>query len=270
MAQIEMNALSVVTCGSITVRIFLPGMDSLALDDAAHEKKYPVLWLLHDEGESSVQFLATPAERLAEKHGIFIVCPDQHHAMCTNMKYGPRFEDFFVGELRGIVGNNLPISRDPKLNFCGGIGTGGYGALKMALKHPDSFAAAFSINGVTDMAKVVDRALKGEETGICQTKASLEAVFGGLENFAGGSEDLFALGSGVAGPLKSTIGEKLHLTLFCEKDSPYFPENEAFAQSFPAQAELIALEPGSDFGSAQVSLPAACDRGIGSCCHVYG
>ena len=48
MAQIEMNALSVITCGSISVRIFLPEMNLLALDDKEHQKKYPVLWLLHN------------------------------------------------------------------------------------------------------------------------------------------------------------------------------------------------------------------------------
>ena len=79
MAQIEMNALSVITCGSISVRIFLPEMNLLALDDTEHTKKYPVLWLLHDEGGAAIDWLATPAEQCAAKYGIFIIAPDHHH-----------------------------------------------------------------------------------------------------------------------------------------------------------------------------------------------
>ena len=102
MAQIEMNALSVITCGSISVRIFLPEMNLLALDDKEHQKKYPVLWLLHNEGGAALDWLSTPAEQLAAKYGIFIIAPDQHHCLCTNMKFGPRFEVFLSTELPGI------------------------------------------------------------------------------------------------------------------------------------------------------------------------
>ena len=43
MASIEMNMLSVITCGSISIRVFCPGMSKLALDDTSHQTKYPVL-----------------------------------------------------------------------------------------------------------------------------------------------------------------------------------------------------------------------------------
>ena len=248
MAQIEMNALSVITCGSVTVRIFLPGMDKMALDDAGHTKKYRVLWLLHDEGESSVQWLASPAERIAEKYGIFIACPEQHHALCTNMKYGPRFEDYLVKELRGILKNNLPISVRPEDNYIGGVGTGGYGALKMAMKYPESFAKGFSLNGLTDMPAVADLALAGKDPGICHTKASLEAVFGDLAALRGSDNDLFALASAQTRP---------PLLLVCEENSPYFAENEALMRELRTGAELVRLPAGADFGSCQTSLPRA-------------
>ena len=78
MATIEMNMLSVITCGSISVRVFCPGMDRLALDDKEHRVKYPVLWLLHTDGGAAIDWLETPAERIAEKYGIFLIAPDQH------------------------------------------------------------------------------------------------------------------------------------------------------------------------------------------------
>lgn len=92
MATIEMNMLSVLTCGSVSVRVFCPDMDKMYLEDCEHTVKYPVLWLLHDDGGAALDWLQTPAERMAKKYGIFLIAPDQHHAIGTNMKYGPKFE----------------------------------------------------------------------------------------------------------------------------------------------------------------------------------
>ena len=46
-------------------------------------------------------------------------------------------------ELTGICRNCLPISEDPAENWIGGTGTGAYGAVKMALKHPETFSWSF-------------------------------------------------------------------------------------------------------------------------------
>lgn len=248
MAQIEMNALSVITCGSISVRIFLPEMNLLALDDTEHTKKYPVLWLLHHEGGAAIDWLATPAEQCAAKYGIFIIAPDQHHAMCTTMKFGPRYEHFMNVELPGICRNNLPISEDPALNWIGGVGTGGYGAVKMALKHPETFSKGFSIDGVLDMKAICKKALAGQETGICHNQASLEAVFGDLNAFAGSENDLFALAQTPA---------KAALRLLWQEGCGLEEENRRLAGLLGSAATVESLPAGADLGSCQRSLPAA-------------
>lgn len=248
MAQIEMNALSVITCGSISVRIFLPEMNLLALDDKEHQKKYPVLWLLHNEGGAALDWLSTPAEQLAAKYGIFIIAPDQHHCLCTNMKFGPRFEVFLSTELPGICRNNLPISEDPAQNWVGGVGTGGYGALKMALKYPETFSKAVSFNVVLDLEAICKKAAAGEETGIYHNKASLEAVFGDLDSFAGSENDLYALAK------KPTQAK---LWMGWEQDAPVAEENRRLADLLGDAAQTVTLGAGADLGSCQASLPAA-------------
>ena len=248
MAQIEMNALSVITCGSISVRIFLAEMNLLALDDKEHQKKYPVLWLLHNEGGAALDWLSTPAEQLAAKYGIFIIAPDQHHCLCTNMKFGPRFEVFLSTELPGICRNNLPISEDPAQNWVGGVGTGGYGALKMALKYPETFSKAVSFNGVLDLEAICKKAAAGEETGIYHNKASLEAVFGDLDSFAGSENDLYALAK------KPTQAK---LWMGWEQDAPVAEENRRLADLLGDAAQTVTLGAGADLGSCQASLPAA-------------
>lgn len=245
MATIEMNLLSVITCGSISIRVFCPGMDKLALDDKEHKVKYPVLWLLHTDGGAALDFLETPAERLAEKYGIFIIAPDQHHALCTNMKYGPRYEYFMTNELQNICRNCLPISDDPARNWVGGVGTGAYGAVKMALKHPDVFSKAISINGILDLEALIAKAVSGEDTGTPHNKASLEAVFGDLTAFPGSSEDLYAL--------EKPMGSEFYFSW--EAGRGITEENKRLAKQLGAQA--IELEEEADFDSCQRSLPAA-------------
>lgn len=193
MAYLELNALSTVLCGSFSAKIFLPEMDRLQLDDEKHEKKYPVLWLLHSEGGTALDFAATPAEKCAVENGIFIIAPDAQHSLCSNMVYGPKYEEFLSKELPGICRNNLPISEKLEDNWIGGVGTGAYGAVKAAIKYPDIFSKCIAINGIFDMDRICQKALKGEPTGIWHTRESLMAVFGDIEKFSGSENDVFAL-----------------------------------------------------------------------------
>ncbi len=248
MAQIEINALSVITCGSFSARVFLPEMDRLALDDEAHQKKYPVLWLLHTEGGAAIDWLATPAERCAAQYGIFIIAPDQHHSLCTDMRFGPRYEHFMNTELPGICRNNLPLSADPACNWIGGVGTGAYGAVKMALKHPETFSKAVSLNGVLDLETVCKKAAAGGETGIFHNKASLEAVFGELAAFHGSENDLYAL---------ARAPQQGKFCFFWEKGADAAEENRRLAALLGGAARTAELPAGADLGTCQVSLPAA-------------
>lgn len=247
MAYFEFNALSVVLGGSFTARVFLPEMDRMALEDEAHRARYRVLWLLHTDGETSLQFMKTPVEELARKYGIIAIAPDMHHAMGTDMKYGPNMEKFLCRELRGIMRHVLPLRTDPEGNCIGGVGTGAYAAVKCALKHPDLFGKAFSINGILDMESVIVRTMEGEPTGIPQTTAALEAVFGGIEAFRGSENDLFALA-------KERPGVPVYLT--AEEDFPYSADTVRLSEALSC-GESTVIPAGGDFGSCQRSLRSA-------------
>lgn len=250
MAYIEFNALSTVLGGSFTARLFLPGLDKLDLNDKTHKKRYPVLWLLHTDGETSLQFLKTPIEALAEQYGFFAIAPDMHHAMGTDMAWGPNYEKFLTREIRGIFKNNLPISLLREENFIGGVGTGGYGALKCACKHPELYAKAFSLNGVLDMQQLRQRTARGEDTGVPQTAQALDAVFGRAEEFAGSPNDLFALAG-------RETGVPLYLT--AEEDFAWFADSSRLQQTAGKQAEFVPLAAGADFGSFQTSMRRAAE-----------
>ena len=193
MAYLELNALSTILCGSFSAKIYLPEMNMLYLDDEKHEKKYPVLWLLHNEGGTALDWSKTMAEKCAEEYGIFIIAPDAQHSICTNMDYGPKYEDFLATEFPQICKNNLPVSDDPARNFIGGAGTGAYGAVKAAIKHPEVFSKCIAMDGIFDMERICKLAMEGKPTGIFHKEESLKAVFGDITAIKGSGHDVYAL-----------------------------------------------------------------------------
>jgi putative tributyrin esterase len=193
MALIEINALSTILCGSFSAKVFLPEMNKLQLDDNGHETKYSVLWLLHNEGGTALDFMTTPAEKCAVENGIFIIAPDAQHSMGSNMEYGPKYEEFLAKEFPQICRNNLPISDKLEKNWIGGVGTGAYGAVKAAIKYSHVFSACIAMDGIFDMDKICKKAINEEPTGICHNKESLEAVFGDIWNISGSDKDVYAL-----------------------------------------------------------------------------
>lgn len=246
MANIEINALSVITGGSFSARVFVPEMDKLWLDDSEHIKKYPVLWLLHTDGEAAVDWMRTPAERLAAKYGIVIIAPDQHHTLTTNMEYGPLFEDFLRRELPGICRNTLPISEDPAENWIAGVGTGAYGAMKMAMKYPDTFSKAVAMNGILDMERAIEDVQAGRDPGFPHNQSSMEAVFGKLDAFHGSCNDVYALAEG---------HQTAEFLLCWEEDLPTSDENSRLAEKLKAETKVFPA--GSDMESCQMTLRAA-------------
>lgn len=248
MAYIEFNALSTVLGGSFTARIFLPEPDRLALDDASHQKTYPVLWLLHTDGETSLEFLKTPIERLAEQYGFIAIAPDLHHSMGVDMKWGPNVEKFLTREIRGIFKHVLPISDGREENCIGGVGTGAYAALKCACKHPELFSRAFSLNGILNMERLIARTASGETTGVPQTEEALHAVFGSAAEFSGSSNDLFSL---------AKQKQSARFYLCAEAGFEYGADSHELASLLGENAVAVSVEAGADHESYQASMRGA-------------
>lgn len=230
MAYLELNALSTILCGSFGAKVYLPEMDKLFIDDEKHEKKYPVLWLLHSEGGTALDWNKTMAEKCAAEHGIFIIAPDAQHSICTNMEYGPKYENFLATELPGICRNNLPISEDPAMNFIGGVGTGAYGAVKAAIKHPEVFSKCIAMDGIFDMENICKKAISGEPTEIFHTEESLKAVFGDITAISGSEHDVYALAKKCAAGMFYITGKK---------DSKYAEERVRLAVGLKDKAVYI-------------------------------
>lgn len=171
------------------------------LELGSFQKEYPTLYLLHDEASSPGEVYQMAAiSRLADETGLFIVLPqgllsyytdyaerDMNESspekmgaaniegQFTEMRYGT-----FLMDTVNFIRNTFPVSTDRKKTFIGGIGMGGFGALKWAAARSEIFSAVFSVSGITDLQWLMDHELGRKE--------QFSAVFGGLQ--AVGENDL--------------------------------------------------------------------------------
>src|SRR5262249_1509664 len=118
-------------------------------------KKLPLLVLLHgsnaspdDVSDAAHDLLA----RLAEKHGLAIVCPAAGPARWSLDAGDERVATFVADELLADVAAHLPVGDRRGI---AGLSMGGHGAVVLALTRP-GFAAASSISGVVDLTEASD------------------------------------------------------------------------------------------------------------------
>ncbi|MGG1312004.1 alpha/beta hydrolase [Cohnella laeviribosi] len=154
------------------------GMEGRKLDGA-----HPTLYLLHGlSDDDSIWLRRTSIERYVSGLGLAVVMPQVHRSFYTDMAHGNRYWTFVSEELPALARSFFPLSPKREDNFVAGLSMGGYGAFKLALRHPDRFAAAASLSGALNIAGGLRERLGGE----------YELIFGDADA-AGTENDLFWL-----------------------------------------------------------------------------
>ncbi len=119
-------------------------------DYSSSERTYPVVYLLHgytDDNTGWLQFgeinrLADEAIAAGTIPPMIIVMPDADSTWYVNSYDGKeKFEDFFIKEFMPAVEKTYRIKAEKRYRGIAGLSMGGHGALIMALKHPELFAA---------------------------------------------------------------------------------------------------------------------------------
>lgn len=145
-----------------------------------------VLWLLHGlSDDHTIWQRRTSIERYAEGRNVAVFMPNGGRSFYCDVPGGLRYETHVAEELPAIVRSMFNLSDKREDTFIAGLSMGGYGAFKIALRHPDRYAAAASFSGVMD----VDSFYKMMER---DHVADVLADFGG-KNPVGGRDDHRAL-----------------------------------------------------------------------------
>ncbi|HRQ36343.1 MAG TPA: alpha/beta hydrolase family protein [Chloroflexota bacterium] len=154
--------------------------------------KLPTLYLLHGlSDDHTIWQRRTSIERYAEEKGIAVVMPAVHRSYYTDMANGYRYWTYVSEEIPARARDMFPLSTRREDNFVAGLSMGGYGAFKMALRHPERFAAAASLSGALDVATLARLKEPSWE-------AEMRTIFGDLDTIPGSENDLFHLAAQVA------------------------------------------------------------------------
>ncbi len=153
---------------------------------------YPTLYLLHGMTDDHMIWQRrTSIERYAEEKGLAVVMPAVHRSFYADMAHGYRYWSFVSEEIPARAQNMFPLSTKRTENFVAGLSMGGYGAFKLALHHPQRFAAAASLSGALDIT-----ALRDDRE--VEWMAEMRNIFGDLDHLAGSDNDLLHLAAQVA------------------------------------------------------------------------
>ena len=200
----ELNFFSETLGLRSTMHVLLP---QRTVEDARNQRKpkYRTLYLLHGHSDDHTAWMRwSSIEKYAEGLNIAVVMPAVHLSFYTDMAYGPAYWQLISEEVPTLVRDMFALSADREDNFVAGLSMGGYGAFKLALAHPDRFAAAASLSGVVDISEVV-RTKKQDPLNKARL-IEMRNVFGDLGKVPGSKHDLFALAKKVAkGPVKPRL-----------------------------------------------------------------
>lgn len=177
-------------------------LDSPELHLNSFKEMYPVTILLHDMHSSPGELIRrTRLEEYADRAGQLILLPQGYLSYYTDYALrddGPtplnpatgtsgdfsemRYGTYIIPELLDYAQAVLPVSASPKDVSIGGIGMGGFGAMKLGSMHQNRVGFVFSIDGHVDLQWLMDHSPSQKE--------QFEAIFGSLR--AEGPDNLTA------------------------------------------------------------------------------
>jgi putative tributyrin esterase len=109
---------------------------------------YPVFYLLHGLSDDYTIWLRrTRIELYAQIYPLIVVMPDGGRGFYTNAREGFAHDDAITRDLIPLVDRTFQTASRRESRVIGGLSIGGYGALRLALGHPDLFCSVVSHSG---------------------------------------------------------------------------------------------------------------------------
>ena len=211
-----------VTLRDITFRSAALGRDMqyrVILPLKTADQKLPVVYLLHGGGGgfrdwSNYSDVASFAES-----GLLLVMPEGESSYYTNAVDPPqdRFEDYITHDLISDVESHFPVAAGRANRAIIGISMGGFGAVKIGLRHPDLFAF---VGGLSSAIDVPRRAFSVKRL---QQSGHYNSIFGPSGSQSGRDNDPFILAR-TANPEGAP-----YFFLTCGEQEGLLPANREFA-----------------------------------------
>lgn len=210
MALIQCDFYSNVIGMDMSLNVIIPN----ARYTTGEKKSEKVVYLLHGRSDDHTKWQRfTRVEAFAEQYQICVVMPAAHRSFYTDMVSGEKFYTYISQEVPQVARALFSLSDRKEDNFIAGLSMGGYGALKIAMRNPERFAAVASMSGVVDIFRFMKENTDSVE---------LKSIFGDITQVRP-EDDLFALA-------KKTVEQKsaLQFYLACGTEDYLYQDNIKF------------------------------------------
>jgi S-formylglutathione hydrolase FrmB len=121
----------------------------------ASGQRLPVVCLLHGGGRGFHDWTNDSDVAHFAESGLILVMPEGASSYYANAVDPPqdRYEDYIVSDLISDVENKFPAIASRSSRAIVGISMGGFGAVNLALRHPDLFVFAGGISSAIDVPR---------------------------------------------------------------------------------------------------------------------
>lgn len=154
MAFLELHYHSDALKTAVTVNVLLPEKAKTLIGmEGKQEERMKTLFLLHGlSDDHTIWMRRTSIERYAIERGIAVVMPNVGRSWYTDTAYGAKYFSFVTEELPRVCRSYFNgMSKRPEDTFVAGLSMGGYGAIKAALRCPETFGGCASLSGAFDI-----------------------------------------------------------------------------------------------------------------------
>ncbi|WP_322071779.1 alpha/beta hydrolase [Paraburkholderia bannensis] len=131
--------------------------------------RYPVIYVLHGSGGNYADWTSnTQIGKLADRYHVMLVMPDGGHEswyIDSPFDTASRYETYVGTEVVSYIDAHFRTLATRQARAITGLSMGGFGALRIALDHPEAFGAAGSISGAVDPRN-------------CEDEPGIDRIFG--------------------------------------------------------------------------------------------
>ncbi len=126
----------------------------ILLPETSGSQKLAVVYLLHGGG-GTFRDWSNYSDVAKFASGTLLVMPQGDYSYYVNAALRPqdRYEDYIVSDLAGDVERRFPARSDRGGRAIMGVSMGGFGAINLALRHPEKFAFAGAISAAIDVPR---------------------------------------------------------------------------------------------------------------------
>jgi S-formylglutathione hydrolase FrmB len=119
------------------------------------KQKLPVVYLLHGGGGTFRDWSNYSNVSQFAVIGLLLVMPEGDYSYYTNAALRPhdRYEDYIIHDLPADVESRFPARGDRNSKAIVGVSMGGFGAVNLALHHPDKFAFVGALSAAIDVPR---------------------------------------------------------------------------------------------------------------------